>query len=1041
MNAEKSIEATADQHKPKNLIRSQYKDVMVKIEEDIYYLDRLQLALKSGYFEKLFTEDYSERNSDLIEIPLMDTDTFSAVVDVIYDEKLESVINADNLVSLLMAMDYLQMDIDPETWKRLVTETLRSSDLLNKDIFKLYNFITYDQKFEYLLPAVFEYLAQNMRHLNDHDELLSVKFDHIVKILSYCGISSIRPFRPVSKICARWIFHDTENRLHYALNLLNAARLGFHLSNTISEDDFNLRLSKNDQNLNENTISRHFYKWLVYCGEIHYSKPVDSETSVAAERNKREDPRDNETDVTAQEDHPFLSSKEPKLESFLKNGNFYDITVKVDDKVYKLHRSVLKSESVYFEEIFSKEYSELAAQCKGIPPSPPSKDKIYSLDEIDSATFDMVVNHMYLGKIEPTSDIAVSLFKAVHILRIDKLKKPCCGWMETNRKDICSKVVVEMLNFTHARAEYKKLNRIFLTRYIVDSWPKIDNLPQFAELFKAITLPENSTLNGTGAYSFDGVDRDIFKVIVDYIYFDDAAYSTNDVIRLFKASDLFKIEKLIKVCVSYLKLGGSYDKLSSADIKEVLSITLRNVEHYDDLNTMYLVQYMMRWPQVDTELFSTISYDYLESTLTSDDLYFDDPRDLLDICSTWVVHDVENRYRLVPQIALAISRNRTTDWVDYSIENPSNLKQCTPDFVKNKIWQVLCSASVLPFPLFSKHKENEQTSQDVLSKPAFVTSHEGRLFKILDTQWNEIVSFHLCENIMPNCKTFLKYPMSATMINNDTVFILCSVLQTPTFYAYNFSSGKLFCLASDRRIHNTEDVRSRYTDELKCTLLNRRNEIYCCLEDSLIMKYSFEFNRWMQISAADPNKRGVCFASDGDKLYRMYEIGRNDSTTSFPLELYDFQQNSWTSIPNLPHLTLHLTRHEDPEYDECRMLQLLHGLVSLNNHSLGAVFVQRRIFIFDVEAVTWREIPSLPDTAVYYYMNERHAIITCIQHENGEPLGVYINKLYYYDATYQSWELIKEWPFVEYSTKSSSVKKLPYGNIISIHNPRIHCMS
>ncbi|XP_065223827.1 uncharacterized protein LOC135847992 [Planococcus citri] len=400
MNAAESIEAAADQHKQKNLIRSQYKDVMVKVDEDIYYLDRLQLALKSKYFEKLFTEDYSDKNSDLVELPLMDTDTFSAVVDMIYGEELKSVVNSDNFVSLLMAMDYLQMDIDPETYKSLANGQLGWSKPLHKDIFKLNYFIADDAKYEYLLPIVFQHLSGHLEKLQDRDEILSIKFDHIVKIISNREASSyITQFRTVSKLCARWICHDMENRLHLALNLVNAARFRFQISNKISHQDFNLELSSNKEHLNQNSISTYIHKLMMYCGEIRCPEAVNSEpveTTCA-----RDECNDNENLCASDsgEDCRILFSREPKLESFLKNSNFYDITVQAGEKFYKLHRSVLKSESVYFEDLFSKEHSELAAQCKGIPPSPPSKDKIYSLDEIDSATFDMIVNHMYvLGK-------------------------------------------------------------------------------------------------------------------------------------------------------------------------------------------------------------------------------------------------------------------------------------------------------------------------------------------------------------------------------------------------------------------------------------------------------------------------------------------------------------------------------------------------------------------------------------------------------------------------------------------------------------------
>ncbi|XP_065223989.1 uncharacterized protein LOC135848126 [Planococcus citri] len=505
----------------------------------------------------------------------------------------------DNFVSLVTAMDHLQMNIDTETYKSFVTEELGSSRPFNKDIFKLYNFIRDNAKYEYLFPAVFKHLSDHLEELEDRDELLSIKPDHFTQIITHQNQLEIKgldetfyPFRMISEICARWICHDLENRSQHALELVNAARYRFSLSNMIAEEEFSLPLSSNIKHMDQNSISRYFCKWLMYFGEIRRSKPV------AAETLQDEYHEDEKKYAGFHFDPPYEFSSEPKLKTFLKNNDYYDITVKVGDKMYKLHRPILQSESWYFNELFSKEYSALAAKSDGIP-TLPSKDKVYTIDDIDSTTFDLVVDHMYLGNVEPTQEIVLPLFKAAHSLKIYSLRNSCSRWMKENYDQMNVEDVVEVLNFTHENIEYEDLNRFFVSKYIVDSWPKVANLPQFADLFKAIVLPEGADSCENRVYAFDEIDRETFKTIIDYLYFNKEDLQENNIARVFRASDMFKIEKLIKECVK--RLLSWPKKMSPAHVKEVLNVTLKNVKYYEVLNTVYLAEHMNQWPQVDID--------------------------------------------------------------------------------------------------------------------------------------------------------------------------------------------------------------------------------------------------------------------------------------------------------------------------------------------------------------------------------------------------------------------------------------------------------
>ncbi|XP_065225524.1 uncharacterized protein LOC135849170 isoform X6 [Planococcus citri] len=1010
MDTENSNQATADHQKPNNLIRSQFKDVLIKVDEDIYYLDRLRLALKSRYFEKLFTEDYRDRNCDLIEIPLMDTDTFSAAVDIIYGKKLEDVVDDDNFASLLMAMDYLQMDIHEDAYREILDERLCSRSNgrpFAHEIFKLYDFITETGNFQGLLSVVYEHLSIHMLKLQDLDEYLRLPFDHYIHVIAQQYSRSNKETytnqkHALSEVCSKWICHDLENRLPRMIKLVNAARFRSSCPNKLSYDDTDLRLPAIDKSTNVDKVSRYFYKFLTYPGGISHTVD-DPKLEVYGEK-YYEISFVSDSSSEEREGHDrIFPNKDSKLEVFLRNGQLYDITIKAGEKLYKLHRAVLKSESLYFAEMFSKECSELADQSEGTPPTPPSKDKIYFMDDIDSSTFDIVVDRIYrLGKHEFTSGGIVRLFKAAHKLKIDSLKNSCEKWMKSNSEGVCAEDVVEMLNFTHEHIEYKSLNQFFLSKYLVDSWPKIDNLPQFADLFKTMTLPigEENKIDLS-----DKIDRESFKFIIDYIYLDSVKLTDKNILQFLKASEFFRIEKLVEECAEGL-MSDKY-RIESEDMVEVLNFARRNIEFREALNSVYLAKYMIKWPNVDNSLFCSISYNCLENLLTSIEFFLDDPLEILDMCSKWVMHDVENRYRLIPRVAFAISQNRLVDCDDYPISSPADFNNCSQDFIKEKLWEISTSTSVLPFAVLSKDESKMQKTR----QPAFITwETEGDLFKIFDSDWDEIESFHFCKKL-DNRKYI--YPMSACIINNNA-FLLCGQSKFSGFYVFNFSSKKLFSLATDVRLCKAKSDDCWY----KYTLLNCRNEIYNCVEDGEIFKYSFELNRWMRFAEPELDKDGQRFACDGKKLYRMYKLAQTNTTTDFVIEEYNFEQKSWMSVPNS---RLQVNSHSNDD-------RVLRELIHLNDNGFAALF-EEQLFRFDQREETWQNIDLWPRPYMNFrYSGKEYCIIS--QDETGQILYVINNELYCLNGSCNDWELVEDWPII-------SSYSLSYANIVAIHTPFI----
>ncbi|KAL6954083.1 hypothetical protein U1Q18_050466, partial [Sarracenia purpurea var. burkii] len=259
--------------KPANLIRSDYADIMVKVDTDVYHLDRLQLALKSDYFEKLFTEDFLEKRCDLIELPFMDSDTFSAIVDVIYGKELKSVITSENCISLLMAMDYLQMGIDLKVFASFLKEKAGDELSSNANILKLYSFIVGNQNFKALLPSVFQYLGSHLQNVRGYEEFHSLPLEHFVEIISAGKLSrNIEWVREFSEICVQWICFDWKNRLPHIFKLVNAARCSLRFACDVNDKKLHINLHNMSQEMKREKVLGYFQRLLLYKGENNIGK-------------------------------------------------------------------------------------------------------------------------------------------------------------------------------------------------------------------------------------------------------------------------------------------------------------------------------------------------------------------------------------------------------------------------------------------------------------------------------------------------------------------------------------------------------------------------------------------------------------------------------------------------------------------------------------------------------------------------------------------------------------------------------------------------
>ncbi|XP_065203545.1 uncharacterized protein LOC135833717 [Planococcus citri] len=409
--------------------RSQYHDVMVKVDDDVYYLDKFQLASKSDYFEKLLIEYSNQQECISVTLSVIDTETFSTIADIIYGQSLKSVLHHNNYVELIMAMDYLQMEIDLETCENVIKCHM---PILHESIFKLYYFVRENPNLQCLLPSVFEYLSIHLADMRNNKDFSSLPVDHILQIILRKCTRLGNPkttksdVLEVCQVCSEWICAGLENRLPHVAKLVNAVKRRFFYMNGVKDDDCNTMLSEIAEKINPEMMTKIFYKFLMCNGDIN---PVQNlnlpenrkrKLSTSSEKNQRK-----------------------KLAKLVEKNYFYDVVVNVEEKTYKLHRFILNSASCYFAEIFSTKQSNSSnVPCAEVSTQQPNKIETYSLHDVDQATFDMIIEYLYFDELQLTLETITRVLRAANFLKMKKLFNKCVSWMREHIEEVCAKVLI-----------------------------------------------------------------------------------------------------------------------------------------------------------------------------------------------------------------------------------------------------------------------------------------------------------------------------------------------------------------------------------------------------------------------------------------------------------------------------------------------------------------------------------------------------------------------------------------------------------------------
>ena len=118
----------------------------------------------------------------------------------------------------------------------------------------------------------------------------------------------------------------------------------------------------------------------------------------------------------------FNTAREPASEAsfssnigkmLLKHGSDYsDASLVVGDKIFSVHKLVLKSKSDVFKAMFTNDMSE-------------AETGIVKIDDIDAEVIEEMLNYIYTGKTEKMSELSQELFQVANKYAIFDLREEC----------------------------------------------------------------------------------------------------------------------------------------------------------------------------------------------------------------------------------------------------------------------------------------------------------------------------------------------------------------------------------------------------------------------------------------------------------------------------------------------------------------------------------------------------------------------------------------------------------------------------------------
>lgn len=242
-----------------------FTDVSVRIEDKEYKLHRLVLSLRSEYFQKLFAKNFIEYNQTEVELKIVEIPIFDCIVKYMYENDLRSSITSENMTKLLVALDYLQIEVDLMWFSQFIW---KDTSIPTTHLFELFDFLIYHSRYPWLLSELLRYFSNNLKKISQCEYFCMIPFEYLKKILLHEEVNDIEDEGSgrITKICAKWICYDIANRSSNIIELVNAVK--YRYSKMFFLIDTNLNLGFTECDSNETYIERKLEELLNYSVEF-----------------------------------------------------------------------------------------------------------------------------------------------------------------------------------------------------------------------------------------------------------------------------------------------------------------------------------------------------------------------------------------------------------------------------------------------------------------------------------------------------------------------------------------------------------------------------------------------------------------------------------------------------------------------------------------------------------------------------------------------------------------------------------------------------
>ena len=157
-----------------------FSDVVLLVEGERFHVHRCLLAMWSPVFEKMFTSDFKEKNSEEIPLPGKRASEIKELLQIMYPSLAEKVVNKGNCYFLLdLAREYQITSITQKCEDFLVSavESKRENDVLST--------LIVGQEYELkslIKTCVYEARRLSLRELKGHSKRAEVKPDNYLQI-------------------------------------------------------------------------------------------------------------------------------------------------------------------------------------------------------------------------------------------------------------------------------------------------------------------------------------------------------------------------------------------------------------------------------------------------------------------------------------------------------------------------------------------------------------------------------------------------------------------------------------------------------------------------------------------------------------------------------------------------------------------------------------------------------------------------------------------------------------------------------------------